>query len=220
MPLSPMIGSRNTAAVSSPTAAARASTSPYGTWLTSPGSGANGACLVGCPVSASAPIVRPWKPPCAATSLVRPVRRESLNAASLASVPELQNNTRASASAAEETDQRLGQRDAGFGGIQVGGVSQRRHLSRDGVEHSGVRMPQHVDGDAAEQIQVGLAVHVGDHGAVATGQSHRRDTVVVHHHRGPPLLDGVGHLAPSSHRCFASSRRVMRLPPSCRSLGR
>src|SRR6202042_208718 len=88
----------NTAAVSSVTAAARASTSPYGTWLTSPGSGANGACLVGCPVSASAPIVRPWKPPCAATSLVRPVRRESLNAASLASVPELQNNTRASAS--------------------------------------------------------------------------------------------------------------------------
>ena len=41
--------------------------------------------------------------------------------------------------AAEQADQRLGQRDAGFGGIQVGGVSQRRHLSRDGVEHGGVR---------------------------------------------------------------------------------
>ena len=56
-----MIGSRNTAAVSSSTAAASASTSPYGTWVTSPGSGANGACLAGWPVSASEPIVRPWK---------------------------------------------------------------------------------------------------------------------------------------------------------------
>ena len=46
-----------------------------------------------------APIVRPWKPPCAATSFVRPVSRDSLKAASLASVPELQNNTRVSVSA-------------------------------------------------------------------------------------------------------------------------
>ena len=49
------------------TAAASASTSPYGTWVTSPGSGSNGARLAGWPVSASAPMVRPWKPPSAAT---------------------------------------------------------------------------------------------------------------------------------------------------------
>ena len=39
-------------------------------------------------------MVRPWKPPSAATTWVRPVRRVSLNAASLASVPELARNTR------------------------------------------------------------------------------------------------------------------------------
>ena len=33
-----------------------------------PGSGRNGSCLAGWPVSASAPIVRPWKPPSAATT--------------------------------------------------------------------------------------------------------------------------------------------------------
>ena len=50
----------------------------------------NGACLAGCPVSASDPMVLPWKAPCAATILVRPVRRDNLNPASLASAPELQ----------------------------------------------------------------------------------------------------------------------------------
>src|ERR1700678_3176213 len=60
-------------------------------------------------------------------------------------------------------------------------------------------MPQHVDGDTAEQIEVGLAVHIGDHGAIAAGQSQRRDTVVVHHHRGPPLLDGVGLCSSGAH---------------------
>ena len=39
-------------------------------------------------------MVRPWKDPSAATSRVRPVRRVSLRAASLASVPELLKNTR------------------------------------------------------------------------------------------------------------------------------
>ena len=52
-----------------------------------------------CEVSASAPIVRPWKPPSATTTWVRPVRRVSLNAASLASVPELVKKTLPSAGA-------------------------------------------------------------------------------------------------------------------------
>ena len=39
-------------------------------------------------------MVRPWKPPSAATMRVRPVRRAILNAASLASAPELHKKTR------------------------------------------------------------------------------------------------------------------------------
>jgi hypothetical protein len=38
-------------------------------------------------------MVRPWKLPSATTTWVRPVRRVSLNAASLASVPELVKKT-------------------------------------------------------------------------------------------------------------------------------
>ena len=44
-------------------------------------------------------MVRPWNAPSAAMILGRPVSRAILNAASLASAPELQNNTRASPSA-------------------------------------------------------------------------------------------------------------------------
>ena len=42
-PASPWIGSSTTAAVSSVTAAASAAESPYGTKVTSPGSGSNGS---------------------------------------------------------------------------------------------------------------------------------------------------------------------------------
>ncbi len=38
-------------------------------------------------------MVRPWKEPSVETTWVRPVLRVSLNAASLASVPELAKNT-------------------------------------------------------------------------------------------------------------------------------
>jgi hypothetical protein len=56
-------------------------------------SGWNGARLGSWPVSVRAPIVRPWNAPAQATSLVRPVSRVSLSAASTASAPELQNKT-------------------------------------------------------------------------------------------------------------------------------
>ncbi len=95
-PFSPWIGSRKTAAVSVLTAARSASTSPNGTWVTSPGSGRNGSCLAGWAVSDSAPIVRPWKAPSTETRWVRPVSRLILNAASLASAPEFEKNTRPS----------------------------------------------------------------------------------------------------------------------------
>ena len=57
-------------------------------------SGSNGVRLLGWPVSASAPIVRPWNASSAAMMWGRPVRRAILNAASLASAPELQKSTR------------------------------------------------------------------------------------------------------------------------------
>ena len=81
-------------AVSPVTARRSASGSPYSIWITWPGSGRNGSALAGWPVSDSAPMVRPWKPPLVETTWVRPVSRDSLNAASFASAPELQSSTR------------------------------------------------------------------------------------------------------------------------------
>ena len=54
-------------------------------------------------------MVRPWKEPSAATRWVRPVRRVSLKAASLASVPELVKKTRPVGT--DERQQPLGQLD-------------------------------------------------------------------------------------------------------------
>src|SRR5580693_533959 len=87
----------------------------------------------------------------------------------------------------QQGDQFFGQRDPGFGGIQIGRVAQRRHLVRDGLDDGRVAMAEYVDRDAAEQVQVALAVHVGDRGTVTAGQSHRRGGVVIHHHGFPPL---------------------------------
>ena len=105
----------------------------------------------------------------------------------------------------QQRDQFFGQRDTRFGGIQVGGVAQRRHLVRDGLDDRGVAMAEDVDRDAAEQVHVGLAVHVGDHGAVTAGQSHRRGAVVVHHHGFPPLPHGIG-VASCAHHLGAGAR--------------
>jgi hypothetical protein len=103
IPASPWIGSTRTAAVSGPMAAARASTSPNGTWENPGGNGWNGVCMAGLPVAASVARVRPWKPPRVATipvapspRLARPHRLATLMAASLASAPELDRKTLAS----------------------------------------------------------------------------------------------------------------------------
>ena len=129
-----------------------AATSPYGTWVTSPGSGRNGSALAGWPVSASAPIVRPWKPPSVATTWVRPVSRDSLNAASFASAPELQKNTRPgrparASSSSASADRRLGD-------VEVGDVAERGDLLGDGRHHGRVGVAERVDRDAAEQVDV------------------------------------------------------------------
>jgi hypothetical protein len=95
-PASPWIGSSSTAAVSIGHRGIRAHpASPYGHEGDLARQGARTA--PGRPPSRSAPsapIVRPWKEPSMATTrCVRPVRRVSLNAASLASVPELVKKT-------------------------------------------------------------------------------------------------------------------------------
>ena len=73
-------------------------------------------------------MVRPWKAPSAATIRVRPVRRASLNAASLASAPELQKKTAEPAGARRMPEQPLGQRDLRRGGEEVGDVAERGEL--------------------------------------------------------------------------------------------
>ena len=94
-PASPRIGSTITIAVFFDTALRIADISPKGTCLISFSKGLNGARLLSWPVSESAPIVRPWKAPIVATMRVLPDFLESFNAASFASAPELQKNTRA-----------------------------------------------------------------------------------------------------------------------------
>ncbi len=58
-------------------------------WRTPGTSGWNGSRMAGLPVSESDPIVRPWNALSSAMISVRPVRRDSLIAASIASAPEL-----------------------------------------------------------------------------------------------------------------------------------
>ena len=92
-----MIGSRKTAATVVVDGGAQRRDVAVGNEFDTPGViGSNGARLAGWPVSASAPIVRPWNAPSAAMIRGRPVSRAILNAASLASAPELQKITRPS----------------------------------------------------------------------------------------------------------------------------
>ncbi|OEI70208.1 Uncharacterized protein Cus16_0834 [Curtobacterium sp. ER1/6] len=102
-PASPLIGSTMSAATVSSIAASSAST--VESMCSTPGTiGRKSSCSAGLPVSASAPIVRPWKPCLSARMRVlRPsaplFRRASLKAASFASAPELPKYTRPAAPA-------------------------------------------------------------------------------------------------------------------------
>ena len=64
---------QTTAATSSLAAAARASASPYGTKITSPGNGTKGSRYFGLWVNANEPMERPWNAPSVEMILVRPV---------------------------------------------------------------------------------------------------------------------------------------------------
>ena len=96
-------------------APARAASSPYGIQRTSTPNGPNGVLIDSLPVMLSEPIVRPWKLPIAATNglSVPRARRTSLMAASLASAPELQKNTRACPSALSRPSSRSASRTPG-----------------------------------------------------------------------------------------------------------
>ena len=131
-------------------------------------------------------MVRPWKEPSAATRWVRPVRRVSLNAASLASVPELVKKTRP-VGAPTSAEQPLGQLDLGLAGEEVGDVAEGAELVGDGRDQRRVGVAERVDGDAAEQVDVLLAVDVPDVGALTADEDelgrpegvHQRAVVAV-----------------------------------------
>ncbi len=105
MPAIDCIGSRMSAATSRPaSASSTAPSQPNGTQVVSGKTARYGAWYLSPQVAASAPSVRPWKPSANATTRLRPVTdRASLSAVSLASVPELHQNTRFSPSGARST---------------------------------------------------------------------------------------------------------------------
>ena len=136
-------------------------------------------------------MVRPWKPWSAATmtgAALPCLRRTTLSAASLASVPELQKKTRASA--CEEAEQLLGEQHAGLVDEEVAGVRDLADLVGDRRDDGGVRVAERGDRDARDQVEVAVAVGVPDLAALAAVEGKRRHAVVGHHRRREPLLQG------------------------------
>ena len=133
-------------------------------------------------------MVRPWKPPSAATTWVRPVRRVSLNAASLASAPELVKKT-LPGPGVEQGQQLLGELDLGLAGEEVGDVAEGLQLLGDRRDQRGVGVAERVDGDAAEQVDVLLAVGVPDVRALAADQGQLGRPEGVHQAGGVALLE-------------------------------
>ena len=110
--------------------------------MTSPGSGSKGARYFGLWVMASAPIDRPWNAPSVEMILVRPVIRVILNAASLASVPELVKNTRASPGPSGSTSAASRSARATCAGVakKLETWPERGDLPGDGGQHGRVRV--------------------------------------------------------------------------------
>ena len=94
---------------------------------------------------------------------VRPVRRVILKPASLASVPELVKNTRASRPGAF-TVTKPASRSASAIWVGVAKklrhVAQGRQLRRDRTQHLRVGVAEGVDGEPGQQVEVAVAVGV------------------------------------------------------------
>ena len=114
-------------------------------------------------------MVRPWKPPSAATMWVRPVRRVSLNAASLASVPELEKNTRPLRRRAASSS-RSASSTCGSLAKKFETWPRVCELAGDRLDQRRVGVAERVDRDAAEQVEVLLAVGVPDVRALAADE--------------------------------------------------
>ena len=132
-------------------------------------------------------MVRPWNAPSVATRWVRPVRRVSLSAASLASAPELEKNTLPRRGGRHQRQQPLGELDLRRGGEEVGDVAERAQLGGHGLDEGGVGVAEGVDGDAAEEVEVLPALVVPDVGALAAHQRQLGRAEGVHQRRGVAL---------------------------------
>ena len=138
-------------------------------------------------------MVRPWKLPSMATRWVRPVRRVSLNAASLASAPELVKNTLPPPSGSPSRD------SSRSASVTCGSVAKKfetwprvPQLLGDGVDQRGVGVAERVDGDAAEQVEVAVALGVPDVGALAAVSTSFGGPKVFISDVGVALLELVG----------------------------
>ena len=164
-PPSPRIGSRRIRPTSSSTAATSASTSFGGTKLTPGTSGANGSRFAGCPVTDSAPNVRPWNPPSSATTPGLPVAlRAYLTAASIASAPELQKKACAPPKRSESAAASC---SAGSVRYRFETCHNRSSCALRGRERSGMAVAERHDGDPAAEVEVLTPVGVPDAAAVA-----------------------------------------------------
>ena len=99
-------------------------------------------------------MVRPWKAPAAATMCGRPVRRAILNAASLASAPELQKNTRPRRRPASSSTSRSASAICGAAAKKLETWPSVVSCVGDGLHDRGCAWPSALTAMPAEQVEV------------------------------------------------------------------
>src|SRR4029453_9653584 len=165
IPASPWMGSTSTAAVSGPMAAARASTSPKGTWENPGGSGWNGVCIAGLPVAGRGGSVRAGNPPKGGPHpgrLLAPVGPAPapghLDGGLVGLGPGVGQEHLGVA--AEMADEPFGQLDLGAGEVEVGGVAEGAELGDHRERDVGRGVAGRDHRDPAEEVQVLAAAGV------------------------------------------------------------
>ena len=104
---------------------------------------------------------------------VRPVRRDSLNAASFASVPELAKKTAEPAGAPASSSSRSASSICGVVAKKLETCTSVAAWALTAATSAGCAWPSDVDRDAAEQVEVARAVGVPDVAALAVGEHAR-----------------------------------------------